>query len=311
MRPFHPPLRAPWPSLTPRGLRLAWLTALTACASLAGAQTPDTAPPPQQPPAGSPSLQPNEAAAPPVAAAASAASAPENGASTLRYTLGAKIKFADFGEVNRDTAKLRPIVGARWGRWRLGIGDGTEWLRFSGFRKEPGLSYEGLESRRVRMGLSLRVLNMDTGQDFDPFEKGRLTVRGRGSANVDLNEDWTLGLDLSHDLLDRGDGSTMGLGLSRSWVLSESNLLLFSGGWTWATGEHWRSAYRDTEGADLAALGTGWGSVGLGLAWRHRIDAEWSWFASAGPSRAMGQVGSVVGSQWVWGGQAGVLRFFR
>lgn len=284
-----------------------WMALCTAGLAQAAEPLADSPAPASDAPAGGP-IQPTPA---PAAAAASAAVPADPAPNALRYTLGAKIKFADFGDVNRDTAKLRPIVGARWGRWRLGIGDGTEWLRFSGFRKEPGLSYEGLESRRVRMGLSLRVLNMDTGQDFDPFEKGRLTVRGRGSANVDLNEDWTLGLDLTHDLLKRGDGSTLGLGFSRAWVLSEANLLLLSGGWTWATAEHWRSSYRNTEGADLAALRTGWGSVGFGLAWRHRIDTEWSWFASAGPSRAMGQVGSVVGSDWVWGGQAGVLRFFR
>ena len=229
----------------------------------------------------------------------------------MRYTLGGRFKFADFGDLNGDTVKLRPVIGLRWGRWRVGIGDGTEWLRFSGFRKEPGLSYDWFDSRRIKFGLSLRVQNVDTGQDWDPFESGRHTLRGRALWNIDVGHDWSIGIDLGHDLLRRGDGSTIGLGFSRSFMLSDVNMLLVSGGWGWGTGTHWRTAYRNTPLLDTSGIDTGWGSVSAGLAYRHRLSPEWSAFASAGPSRALGHVGTVVGDRWVWSGQVGVLRFFR
>lgn len=64
---------------------------------------------------------------------------------TLKYTLGLKIRMDDIHQTTQST-KLRPVVGLRYGKWRVGIGDGEEWLRFNSFRKEPSLSYQWLKN---------------------------------------------------------------------------------------------------------------------------------------------------------------------
>ena len=84
----------------------------------------------------------------------------------LHYTLGIRMRADD---INQDTrsAQLRPVLGLRYGRWRVGIGDGQEWLRFNSFRKEPTLSYQWIEKSNVSLGFSMRIHNLNTGQAFD------------------------------------------------------------------------------------------------------------------------------------------------
>jgi hypothetical protein len=85
--------------------------------------------------------------------------------SALKYTLGLKIRMDDISQ-NTQSTKLRPVLGLRYGKWRVGIGDGEEWLRFNSFRKEPSLSYQWVEKRNFNLGLSLRVHNLNTGRSL-------------------------------------------------------------------------------------------------------------------------------------------------
>lgn len=250
---------------------------------------------------------------PPAPAASDAVAEPDTQAwlptAPPRYTFGMRFAASDLQDVRRDTLKLRPVVGIRWGRWKVGIGDGTEWLRFSGFRKEPGISYDWFDSRRVHFGVSVRIQNIDTGRDWDPFDSGRHTARGRALWSFDLDDRTSLGLELGHDLLNRGDGSTMGLGLSRTLWADDNDLVQLSGGWTWGTGEHWQTAYRTLPGVET--INSGWGSFAVGTSYRHRIDSNWAWYGTAGAARPVGHIGSVVGNDWTWSAQVGVLRFWR
>jgi hypothetical protein len=41
----------------------------------------------------------------------------------LSYTLGTRLKSNDIGDW-QNSARVRPVIGLRYGKWQLGIGDG-------------------------------------------------------------------------------------------------------------------------------------------------------------------------------------------
>ena len=229
--------------------------------------------------------------------------------SALKYTLGLKIRMDDISQ-NTQSTKLRPVVGLRYGKWRVGIGDGEEWLRFNSFRKEPSLSYQWVEKRNFNLGLSLRVHNLNTGEAFDVFEPGRKTLRGRLLSNVRINRRWSAGVELTHDLLSRRDSSTLGFGVSYAWPLSDHSELSLSTGVTWAPAEHWRTA-AGSHRTGIEGLRTSIGSVGSGLSYKHSLSKQWAWFGTLGINKDVGNVAKLSGPNSHVSGQVGVLYFGR
>jgi hypothetical protein len=214
--------------------------------------------------------------------------------------------------INQDNfgVKLRPVIGLRYGRWRVGIGDGEEWLQFNSYRKEPSLSYQWLEKEDISVGLSMRVQNLKTGESFDAFEPGRKTLRSRVFANIRITDRWSGGIDWTQDLLNRGDSSTLSLGVSYSWPLSQQSVLSANSGLTWAPAEHWRTtAGFNRVGA--GGLATGVGSIGSGLSYKHSLTPKWAWYSTLGVSKEVGTVAKLSGPHNLVSGQIGMLYFNR
>jgi len=225
------------------------------------------------------------------------------------YTLGLRVRADD---INQDTqsVKLRPVIGIRYGRWRVGIGDGQEWLRFNSFRKEPSLSYQWVENRDVSLGVSLRIHNLTTDEAFDVFEPGRKTLRSRVLTNIRITDRWSGGIEWTQDLLNRGDSSTLGLGVSYAWPLSEHSELSLNAGLTWAPAEHWRTAAGvNREGA--GGLTTGTGSVGSGLSYKHSLSRRFAWYSTLGVNKDVGNVAKLSGPHSSVNAQVGLLYFER
>jgi hypothetical protein len=227
----------------------------------------------------------------------------------LRYTLGLRMRADD---INQDTrsAQLRPVLGLRYGRWRVGIGDGQEWLRFNSFRKEPSLSYQWVENSDISLGLSMRIHNLNTGEAFDIFEPGRKTLRSRVLANLRITDHWSGGVEWTQDLLNRGDSSTLGLGLSYAWPLTHYSELSLNAGVTWAPAEHWRTA-ASMNRIGAGGLTTGTGSVGSGLSYKHSLSKQWAWYSTLGINKAVGNVAKLTGPDSLVNGQVGFLYFDR
>lgn len=227
--------------------------------------------------------------------------------STLKYTLGLKIRMDD---IHQDTqsSKLRPVLGLRYGKWRLGIGDGQEWLRFNSFRKEPTLSYQWIENKNIDLGLSLRVHNLNTGEAFDVFEPGRKTLRSRVLSNLRIDRRWSAGIEWTQDLLNRGDSSTVSLGVSYAWPLSSHSELSLNTGITWAPAEHWRTV-EGSRRLGVEGLRTGIGAVGSGLSYKHSLSKQWAWFSTLGINKDVGDVAKLSGPNSHVSGQIGILYF--
>ena len=225
------------------------------------------------------------------------------------YTLGLRLRADD---INQDThsAKFRPVLGLRYGKWRVGIGDGQEWLRFNSFRKEPTLSYQWLEKRDVSLGISMRIHNLNTGEAFDIFEPGRKTLRSRILTNFRVTDRWSAGIEWTQDLLNRGDSSTLGLGISYAWPLNDHSELSFNTGITWAPAEHWRTA-AGMNRIGAGGLTTGTGAVGSGLSYKHSLTKRWAWYSTLGVNKEVGSVAKLSGPHSLVNGQIGVLYFDR
>ena len=223
------------------------------------------------------------------------------------YVLGVRWSVPDLTKPT-EANKLRPTLGFRYGRWRIGSSsDADRWLALSGSRRDSGLAYELTDSERISTSLSLRVHNITVGESTATLDKGRHTLRGRAQLGYQITPHWSAALELTHDLLDRGDGITLGVGLSRGFALDERSLLTLSSGLTWGSATHWRTANADQ--ASGSSLSSGWGSVGLGAGYRYAITPAWAWYANVGSARAVGQVVEVRGSGWTSFGQAGLLYF--
>lgn len=230
-------------------------------------------------------------------------------ATPWNYTLGMRVRADDINQASRS-AKLRPVLGLRYGRWRVGIGDGQEWLRFNSFRKEPSLSYQWIEKNDISLGLSMRIHNLNTNEGFDVFEPGRKTLRSRVLANVRITDRWSAGLEWTQDVLNRGDSSTLGLGVSYAWPLSNHSELSLSSGLTWAPAEHWRTA-AGIHRIGAGGLTTGTGSVGSGLSYKHSLSRQWAWYSTLGINKEVGNVAKLSGPHSLVNGQIGLLYFDR
>jgi hypothetical protein len=226
-----------------------------------------------------------------------------------RYTLGLKLKTRDLADA-RTSLALRPVLGLRYGRWRLGHATGDEWLAFSGYRKEANLAYQLRDDARLKADLSLRIQNLQDNSSFDGFSSGQNTVRARVGLNYQINKRWSVGADVTQDLMGRGDGTTLSVGASYGLPLNERSTLSLSAGVNWATADHWA-----TQNRLLTPPPGGWraglGSAGLGMSYRYALTPQWAWFGTVGSSRHLGQVDTVSPSTLSWSGQIGVLYFSR
>ncbi len=236
-------------------------------------------------------------------------SSAEEPPSEWRYTLGLRVRADDIHQ-ETQSVMLRPVIGLRYGRWRMGIGDGQEWLRFNSFRKEPSLSYQWVEKRDVSLGVSLRIHNLTTGEAFDVFEPGRKTLRSRILTNIRLTDRWSGGIEWTQDLLNRGDSSTLGLGVSYAWPLSDHSELSLNTGLTWAPAEHWRTV-AGVKRMGAGGLTTGTGSVGSGISYKHSLSRHWAWYSTLGVNKDVGNLAKLSGPHSLVNGQVGLLYFGR
>ncbi len=225
----------------------------------------------------------------------------------LAYTLGAKLKFSERLD-NANQLRLVPVVGLRYGRWKVGANtDVDEWLAFSAVRKEPTVSYDFFSGDRFKTILSLRIQNLSTGEAFDFSEPGRKTLRGRLLFNYQVTNHTAAGLELTRDLLNRGDGTTFTAGVSRSFALTDRSTLGVNAGLTWGSATHWQTINQKYVGA--INLGSGLGSTGLGASYRYAPSKTWAWYGTVNANRSIGDVANIQGARWFTSAQVGVLYF--
>jgi hypothetical protein len=235
--------------------------------------------------------------------------------SPIRYVYGLSV-HANEQPGGKLNAKIKPQLGLQWGRWRLGLNPEPQaWSALSTIRREPTVGYEAVKASKLRMVVGLRLHNITTGDGFNALESGRLTLRGRLYASYQWSPKWSLATELTHDLQNRGDGQTITLAASRSWNLSSKDVLSWGAGIKWADAEHWRTPYTldpTLPAAQLALanqLGSGWGSMSTGLAYRRTLADNLVFVGGINASRPVGHLTDIAGTRLNIGAQVGLLWF--
>jgi hypothetical protein len=238
------------------------------------------------------------------------ANLPEPTSDQLFYTLGTRVKSNDLANFDQ-TIKVRPVIGLRYGKWQLGIGDGRAWRNLGQFGNEPTLSYQLLDEPDLNIGLSFRGHNVSTGESFDAFESGKNTIRTRVMLNRKISRNWRMNLDWTQDILNKGDSTTLNLGLSYVWpVFKESELILHADS-TWATAEHWRNSGIKYAPALPSNVPTGFEKVGAGLTFKQSLSKHWAWYTSFAFSQPIAELRKSQSARDMTSGQIGVLYFQR
>ena len=230
-------------------------------------------------------------------------------ADQLSYTLGTRLKSNDMGDW-QNTARVRPVIGLRYGKWQLGIGDGRAWRNLGQFGSEPTLSYQVMDEPDLNIGLSMRVHNVSTGESFDVFEGGKNTLRTRVMMHRKINKRWRLNVDWTQDILNKGDSTTLNLGLSYAWPVFQQSELILHADSTWATAEHWRNSSLQVKQGPLDLVSTGFQKVSAGLTFKQSISKHWAWYSTFAISQPIADLKNVQ-ARGISAGQIGVLYFQR
>jgi len=230
-------------------------------------------------------------------------------ADQIYYTLGTRLKSNDMGDW-QNTARVRPVIGLRYGKWQLGIGDGRAWRNLGQFGSEPTLSYQVMDEPDLNIGLSMRVHNVSTGESFDVFEGGKNTLRTRVMMHRKINKRWRLNGDWTQDILNKGDGTTLNLGLSYAWPVFQQSELILHADSTWATAEHWRNSASYVKQGPLDLVSTGFQKVSAGLTFKQSISRHWAWYSTFAISQPIAELKKVQARE-ISSGQIGILYFQR
>ena len=230
-------------------------------------------------------------------------------ADQIYYTLGTRLKSNDMGDW-KNTARVRPVIGLRYGKWQLGIGDGRAWRNLGQFGSEPTLSYQVMDEPDLNIGLSMRVHNVSTGESFDVFEGGKNTLRTRVMMHRKINKRWRLNGDWTQDILNKGDGTTLNLGLSYAWPVFQQSELILHADSTWATAEHWRNSALYAKQGSLDLVSTGFQKVSAGLTFKQSISRHWAWYSTFAISQPIAELKKVQARE-ISSGQIGILYFQR
>ena len=230
-------------------------------------------------------------------------------ADQLSYTLGTRLKSNDMGDW-QNTARVRPVIGLRYGKWQLGIGDGRAWRNLGQFGSEPTLSYQVMDKPDLNIGLSMRVHNVSTGESFDVFEGGKNTLRTRVMMHRKINKRWRLNVDWTQDILNKGDSTTLNFGLSYAWPVFQQSELILHADSTWATAEHWRNSGSHVKQGPLDLVSTGFQKVSAGLTFKQTISRHWAWYSSFATSQPIADLKKVQARE-ISSGQIGILYFQR
>jgi hypothetical protein len=210
----------------------------------------------------------------------------------------------------QNTARVRPVIGLRYGKWQLGIGDGRAWRNLGQFGSEPTLSYQVMDESDLNIGLSMRVHNVSTGESFDVFEGGKNTLRTRVMMHRKINKRWRLNGDWTQDILNKGDGTTLNLGLSYAWPVFQQSELILHADSTWATAEHWRNSALYAKQGPLDLVSTGFQKVSAGLTFKQSISRHWAWYSTFAISQPIAELKKVQARE-ISSGQIGILYFQR
>ena len=232
----------------------------------------------------------------------------EAATSSWNYSLGLRWHADD---LRHPGLRLGPMLGLQYGRWRLGPVDGENWHRFGQVQQDNSLTYDWLRLSHLRTSLSASILNLERDGSLDTIRSGKKTLQAKASMDYFLPSRWSVGLQLTHDMLDKGAGTSLSPNLTYREPLSDDSTLLWSQSITWGTAAYWETSQRRASEWP-PHQGQGWGRWDSSVTYRHRFKPHWVFFSQAGAGRAIGPVHAPeLPPTTIYSAQVGVLYFSR
>lgn len=223
------------------------------------------------------------------------------------YSVGLRTEMANMS--HPGSMKLRASLGLRYGQWRIGQTDGTDWHRFGQVLQDSSLTYDVRQDTKWSVSVSGSIINLDNNGQFDALKAGRKTLRAKAGLDYRLPNRWSIGLIATQDMLMRGDGSTLSPTLSYRHPLTDHSTLMLSQSVTWGNAAHWQ-AQQHLDPNSTTHRGTGFGDIGTQLAYRHRLSRHWAWSGQLSAQRPLHPIfPSTLPMHWNYAGQLGVVYF--
>lgn len=216
-----------------------------------------------------------------------------------RYLLGVSLASRpEYDGASTRQTKLRPLWALQWGRWRISTSGGSAILGFGRDAGGAGASTLLIDSKRLRLGVALR---MDSGRDSGDatttqgLPDVKRTLRARLYANYALATDLNLGANLSQDVLGRKGGLSGGVDLG--WRFYRSPTLEWASGMgiSMSDATHMRSYFGVPASASAATgkpayvPGGGLRDLHAGVSFTRPLSKHWFVFGGAGGNLLLGQ----------------------
>jgi hypothetical protein len=247
--------------------------------------------------------------APEKAQAKTEASNPVDG---WRYAAGFHVS-ASLSPEGNSRFKLRPDLGFRYGRWRIGMNaDQDQWL---GLRATDGaaVGYDlGSNDKDFRSDLSLRLQQIKAPEDrTDSVGLSSRAVVAQFRSQWRATPAWTIQFVGTQDLTNQGAGTTAQVQIQRKWAIGQHSSLSFAAGPVWGSAKHWQAPYLKSQSTAVqaASLNAGIGYWSAGLSLRQPLSKDWAWFTSVSAYERAGDLRKAFGGGLGWNTQTGLVRF--
>ncbi|MES2324498.1 MAG: MipA/OmpV family protein [Pseudomonadota bacterium] len=214
-----------------------------------------------------------------------------------RFVLGATlISSSEYPGSDRSKAKLRPILAYQYGRWRLSSSHASAVLGFATDAAGPGASAELFGTKNLHVGAALRFdggRKAGNSPDLRGLPDVPRTLRGRIYASYALNKQWSIGGNVSQDLMGRGGGALVSSDLSYRYWITPHVEWYSSIGATLADKRNMTTyfgisaAQASQSGLRPFAAGSGFRDVHLGTGLMMALTPHWIAFGNVGGTRLL------------------------
>jgi outer membrane scaffolding protein for murein synthesis (MipA/OmpV family) len=247
-----------------------------------------------------------------LAPAAAAPAASEPAAKPVRWegAIGPQFNYSpEYNGASRRNLSVTPGFFLRYGRFTLSNSSGFRTRRADDVFQ--GLGLDAVRSDKVRVNVSLRLDNGRRSAVSDKLagiENVRRTIRARSTATWIFTHGWRVAAGWNTDLLGKGGGNIIDLGIGHDRALSPDLIWNVGVGVNWADSRYMRSYYGVTPEGSLASgypvytPGSGLRDVGLGTSFRLEINREWMalWGGSVGKVLGPAAQSPLTGSTRQW-----------
>jgi len=218
--------------------------------------------------------------------------------SSVSYALGLALSSTpQYAGSSRRDLSLKPIAAFRWGRFKLSSSGGSSILNFGEQTESSGVSADLIDTRALKLKLSARIgggRKTSDSIDLAGLPEIRKTVFTRLSASYALTEQLSVTSTASWDVLSRGSGLTLSVGLGHSKYLNRRTIWNTGIGLTYGNATHMQSYLGvplDTATATRAVYQSDAGikDLSVGTGFMTALSPRWIAFGQLGYSRLLGQ----------------------